>query len=433
MTAPCPFRPSHAGRSLRRAAMVAAAIVTVALIWRFAAPGTKTRAHTEPGAPPSESAETARVTLRADEPRALGITFAAVLRGPLERVVRSVGIVAFDESRLPTVTSKVEGWVEALTVDFTGEPVTRGQSLLSLYAPEIVTAQEELLLGLRLVGELQHGSEAARRSADDLVAASRRKLEHWDVSTGEIATLEANGTVSRTVSLRARATGFAVEKNVQVGQRVMPGDPLYRMADLRVVWVEGEIYERDLSLITPGGPVRASFTALPGVERQGSVSYIYPTVNGDTRTIRIRVALSNADLALRPGMYATLEFESPARTTLSIPRTAALVTGKRTLVFLKRSDGRFEPREVTLGTGTDERYEVLTGLAAGDTVVASGTFLLDAESNLGTMLGGMGGMPGMDMGPAPGGTTPPPKPRRDSSEPVPRQRGAPAPTTHQHE
>ena len=393
MTAPSPFRPLPTGRSLRRAAFLAAALATAALIWRFAAPGTTTHAHPEPGAEAAGSAETARVTLGADEQRAIGITFAVVLRDSLERVVRSVGIVAFDESRLTTVTSKVEGWVEALTIDFTGERVTRGQPLLSLYAPEIVTAQEELLLGLRLVGELQHGSEAARRSAEDLVAASRRKPAHWDVSSGEIAALEANGAASRTVSLRARATGFAVEKNVQVGQRVMPGDPLYRIADLRVVWVEGEVYERDLPLIIPGGLVRAAFTALPGIERRGRIAYVYPSVNGETRTIRVRVELSNADLALRPGMYATLEFESPGRTTLSIPRSAALVTGKRTLVFLKGPNGRFEPREVTLGAGTDERYEVLTGLAEGDTVVASGTFLLDAESNLGSMLGGMGGMP----------------------------------------
>jgi Cu(I)/Ag(I) efflux system membrane fusion protein len=192
----------------------------------------------------------------------------------------------------------------------------------------------------------------------------------------------------------------------------MPGDPLYKLADLRVVWVEGEVYERDLPLLRLGGQARASFTALPGVERRGRVGYIYPTVNNETRTVRVRVELANQDQALRPGMYATLEFEGPGRTVLSIPRSAALVTGKRTLVFLKRPDGRLEPREVILGAGTDDRYEVLAGLAVGDTVVASGTFLLDAESNLGTMLGGMGGMPGMDVAPAPAAPKPAiPKPR----------------------
>ncbi len=402
MTAPSPFQPLPSRRPLRIAALLAAALATAALIWRFAAPAPSLRGHRggAPAASPTPAAA-AQVTLGQGEQREIGITFAPVLRGRLEHVVRSVGIVAYDESRLSTVTSKVEGWVEALVIDFTGERVNRGQPLLSLYAPELVTAQEELLLGRRLLAALSNGSVDARRSAEDLVAASRRRLENWDVSPAEIATLETAGVPARTISLRARASGFAVEKLVQSGQRVMPGDPLYRLADLRVVWVEGEVYERDLSLLRLGGLVRAAFTALPGVERRGTVGYLYPTVNSETRTVRIRVEFANPDLALRPGMHATLEFESPGIVTLSIPRAAALVTGKRTLVFLKRPDGRFEPREVTLGAATDERYEVLAGLALGDTVVASGTFLLDAESNLGTMLSGMGGMPGMDMGPPP--------------------------------
>lgn len=430
MNGPSPFQPLHSRRLLRGAVLLAAVLLTGALLWRFAAPRVPAHpaVHPDP-AQAGASAATAQVTLGSSEQHDIGITFAPVLAGPLEQVVRSVGIVAFDESRLTTVTSKVEGWVESLSVAFTGERVRLGQPLLALYAPEIVTAQQELLLGLRLLAELSNGSEDARRAAQDLVGASRRRLEHWDVPAADIAALEARGTPSRTVLLRARATGFAVEKSVQAGQRVMPGEPLYRLADLRVVWVEGEVYERELPLLRLGGRARAAFTALPGVERRGRVGYIYPTVNSETRTIRIRVEFSNADLALRPGMYATLEFASPGKTTLSIPRTAALVTGKRTLVFLKSPDGRFEPREVTLGAGTDERYEVLAGLAVGDTVVASGTFLLDAESNLGTMLGGMGGMPGMGMGPAPtraDSGTKAPKPRGDTRKPR-------TPVTHQHE
>jgi Cu(I)/Ag(I) efflux system membrane fusion protein len=405
MTAPSPFEPSRSRRPLRIAGLLAATLATAALLWRFIpssarSPGSPSVAPATAGGGGSGAAP-AQVTLGPPEQRAIGITFAPVVHGPLEQVTRSVGIVAYDESRLTTITSKVEGWVEALTVDFTGQAVRRGQPVLTLYAPEIVTAQEELLLGLRLLGDLRNGSDDARRSAEEMVAASRRKLENWDVSASEIAALEGGGAPSRTVTLRARSSGFAVEKTVQAGQRVMPGDPLYRIADLRVVWVEGEVYERDLPLLRLGGGVRAGFAALPGVERRGRVGYIYPIVNADTRTVRVRIELDNGDQTLRPGMYATLEFEGPGRTTLSIPRSAALVTGKRSLVFLKRPGGRLEPREVTLGAGTDDRYEVLSGLALGDTVVASGTFLLDAESNLGTMLGGMGGMPGMDMTPAP--------------------------------
>jgi membrane fusion protein, copper/silver efflux system len=416
MNAPSLLGPRHSRRWLGGAALMAAALATGVLIRRFAAPAPATQQSAALSAAAGSAA--AKVSLGSDQQRGIGITFAPVIRAPLEQVVRSVGIVAFDESRLSTVSSKVEGWVEGLAVDFTGERVSRGQPLLSLYAPEVAAAQQELLLGIRLVDELKNGSEEARRAALELVAASRRKLANWDVPAAEIAALEAGGAPSRTVSLRARASGFAVEKSVQLGQRVMPGEPLYRLADLRVVWVEGEVYERDISLIRVGSRVLASFSALPGVERRGKVDYLYPTVDSDTRTVRVRVVFANADLALRPGMYATLEFESPGGLTLSIPRSAALVTGKRTLVFLKCPDGRFEPREVTLGTATDDRYEVRAGLVLGDTVVASGTFLLDAESNLGTMLGGMGGMPGMDVAPA---------------RPAPGAPKPPKPPTHQHQ
>ena len=405
-----PFHPARSQKWSRWAGLLAATAVTAILIRQFAAPPAPLPAASHAGGHSSPATATAgpgRVTLGGPDQRAIGITFAAVERAPLEHIVRSAGIVAYDETRVTTVTSKVEGWVESLTIDFTGEPVARGQSLLSLYAPEVVTAQQELLLGQRLVSELRNGEPAALRSAEEMVAASRRRLEHWDISPAEIAAVEAGGVPSRTVSLRARAPGFAVEKNVESGQRVMPGDPLYRVADLRVVWIEGAIYERDLPLIRSGAAARAEFTALPGVERTGKVSYIAPTVDPDTRTVRIRVEVANPDFTLRPGMYAALEVESLSRITLSIPRTAALITGKRTLVFLKRPGGRFEPREVTLGSSTDERYEVLSGLAAGDTVVASGTFLLDAESNLGTLLGGMGGMPGMDLAPPAPPVTPP--------------------------
>jgi Cu(I)/Ag(I) efflux system membrane fusion protein len=405
-----PFGPEHSRKWLRWSGLLAATALTGVLIWRFAAPPAAPPAASHAGhsGPAPAAAGAAQVTLGSPEQRAIGITFAPVESGPLGRVVRSAGTVAYDETRMTTVTSKVEGWVESLSIDFTGEQVARGQPLLSLYAPEIVTAQQELLLGKSLVDELRDGDPAARRSAEAMVAASRRRLEYWDVPAAEIAAVEASGVPSRTVSLRARTPGFAVEKNVEAGQRVMPGDPLYRVADLRVVWIEGAVYERDLPLIRTGAVVRAEFTALPGVERKGRVGYIGPTLDPDTRTVRIRVEVANPDFSLRPGMYAALEVESLSRTTLSIPRTAALVTGKRTLVFLKRPGGRFEPREVTLGSSTDERYEVLTGLAVGDTVVASGTFLLDAESNLGTLLGGMGGMPGMDLAPPAAPVAPPP-------------------------
>lgn len=403
MTHSSPFEPARPRRVLGWLLIAVAAVVTAVLIWRLAGRrGTVAPAagHDMAAMAPAGSADSAHtVTLGAAGQRLIGVTFAAVELAPVVRRVRTVGIVAYDESSLTSVTTKVEGFVERLRVDFTGQRVERGQILLDLYAPTVVAAQDELQLGHRLLRDLRGGTAEARRSAEDLIAASRRRLEYWDVPADVIARAESTETSVRTFPLRSPAAGFAIEKAVVAGQRVMPGDVLYRLADLRQVWIEGEVYERDLAAIRLGDPAEARFTALPGVVRRGTVAYLYPVVDADTRTARVRVALGNADLALRPGMYATLDVAGPARPVLSIPRSAALVTGQRTLVFLKRPDGRFEPREVTLGVPDDDRYEILAGLVPGDTVVASGTFLLDAESNLGTMLGGMGGMPGMDMAP----------------------------------
>jgi len=403
MTRPVPFQPARPRPWLGRLLIAIAAVATAALVWRFAGRSSATvspAGHQHDVATPPAGDTGRSVTLGPTDQRLIGVTFAPVESAPMTHRVRTVGIVSYDESGLTTVTTKVEGWVERLRVDFTGQRVERGQILLDLYAPTVVAAQEELLLGHRLLRELGAGTAEARKSAEELIAASRRRLEYWDVPAEVIARAESSGAPARAFPVRSEAAGFAIEKTVVAGQRVMPGDPLYRLADLRTVWIEGEVYERDLGAVRIGDAAEARFTALPGVVRHGTVSYLYPVVDANTRTARVRVALGNADLGLRPGMYATLEVAGPARPVLSIPRSAALVTGQRTLVFLKRPDGRFEPREVTLGVPDDDRYEVLAGLARGDTVVASGTFLLDAESNLGTMLGGMGGMPGMDMAPA---------------------------------
>jgi membrane fusion protein, copper/silver efflux system len=193
-------------------------------------------------------------------------------------------------------------------------------------------------------------------------------------------------------------SGFVVQKNVLQGQRVMAGDALYRLADLRSVWVEGDVFERDLSAVRLAQVVTAELDALPGRTRRGRITYIQPTLDPDTRTSRVRVELANHDLELKPGMYATLRWPGRgAASVLTVPRSAVIATGARTLVFLKRGDGMLEPRLVTVGSATADRIEILSGLSPGDTVVASATFLLDAESNLGALFGGMGNMPGMDM------------------------------------
>jgi multidrug efflux pump subunit AcrA (membrane-fusion protein) len=268
----------------------------------------------------------------------------------------------------------------------------------------LVAAQEELLLAKRLQRDVSEASGDAQRRATDLLLSARRRLAYLDIPDTVIAEIERTGDVRKTLTLRSPAAGYVLEKNVLPGQKIMAGEALYKVADLSTVWAEGEVFEQDLPSVRVGQSVTAEFQALPGEARTGRIAYVYPTVNPETRTVRLRVVLSNGDLRLKPGMYATIRIAGTERAAvLTVPRSAVLSTGERSIVFVRDAKGRLTPREVSLGMSNDERVEILRGLAAGETVVTSATFLVDAESNLGTALGGMGNMPGMDL-------TTPPKP-----------------------
>lgn len=401
-------RPSRRARRLGLAGMALgfAAAGGVAL-WttRARAPSRAPAGHAHEVSTESEGAMP--VTLGPRDQARIGVTFAPVLRGPLDYSVRTVAQVSYDETRVKAVAPLIEGWVDRLFVDFTGQTVRPGDPLFSIYSPMVVAAQQELVLAQRLGQNLSGGTPEASRNAQDLLESSRRRLAYWGVPRAEIERIERTGEVQRTVTLRSPYGGVVVEKGVLAGQRIMPGDVAYRIADLTRVWLEGEVFERDLPAVRLGVPVSAEFTALPGVIRQGKVTYVYPTVNPETRTARIRVELANPDLALKPGMYATIRFSAPTDTVLSVPRSAVLATGERNFVFVRSPEGRFVPHTVTLGTATDERVAVLSGLTIGDTVVRSGTFLMDAESNLGSLMGGMANMPGMDVTAPAGGDTAP--------------------------
>jgi len=347
------------------------------------------------------------VRVSPDAARRIGLTFATASAGPIVAEVRTVGQVTYDETRVKAIAPKIAGWVDHLYVDFTGREVRQGEPLLSIYSPMLVAAQEELLLALRLARDVENGTEEAKRSAGDLVASARRRLAYWDIPAEEVATLERSGTVTKTLTLRSPVQGVVVEKSVLAGQQIMEGQSLFQVADLSRVWVEGEIFERDLAFVRMGARVAVDLDAYPGEPRSGSVTYIYPTVDPTTRTTRIRVELSNPGLRLRPGMYATIRVPGAQRANIvSVPRSAVLATGKRVIAFVRLPDGMLEPREVVLGMTSDDRVEVVSGLKAGEVVVSSATFLVDAESNLGAAMGAMMNMPGMDMGAPPTTATP---------------------------
>ncbi|MEO8335045.1 MAG: efflux RND transporter periplasmic adaptor subunit [bacterium] len=375
-----------------------AAIAGVYVVTRaFDAPTTDTTGH-DHAAPAKEALSAQPVSLTTDQARRIGVTYATATLAPLETEVRTIGQVTFDETRLETITTKVDGFVERLLVNATGQPVSVGQPLLTIYSPMLVQAQEELLLAKQLKGDVADGSSDARRGAADLLLSSRRRLTYWDIPASDVAAIEQSGQVRKTLTLSSSVGGYVLLKNVVAGQRIMAGDLLYRVADLSTVWVEGEVFEQDLAKVRVGETVHADFQALPGDHRMGRIAYVYPTIDPDTRTARVRVVLPNNDMTLKPGMYATLRIVGAARAAaLTVPRSAVLSTGERSIVFVKGASGMLTPREVTLGATTDDRIEILRGLASGETVVASATFLIDAESNLGTALGGMGNMPGMEV------------------------------------
>jgi len=326
------------------------------------------------------------VVLDEEAARRIGVALSPVELRPLELSVRTVGTVAYDETRLATVSPKIEGWVEALHVDFTGSPVTAGEPLLEVYSPELVTAQEELILAARLAASAAPGRAA--ENATKLLESARRRLAYWDIPADDIARIEASGEPRKTLTLRAPATGIVVEKNVVRGDRIMPGMTLYRVADLESVWIEADVFEKDVALVAEGQDAVVTFEALPGRTFSGRVTYVYPTVSLRSRTARMRLELPTRGLPLKPGMYANIDLDvAPTEPTTVVPRSAVIDTGERTLVFVQETDGSLRPRRVTLGRSSGQLTQILEGVAVGELVVSSAAFLVDAESNLGTMTG----------------------------------------------
>jgi membrane fusion protein, copper/silver efflux system len=324
--------------------------------------------------------------------RSMGITIATAELAPVRRTLRTTGHVAYDETRLTTVSPKVGGFVERLHVDFTGQAVRRGQPLLEIYSPELVSAQEELLSAVRLEERLS-GSAApgvAGRSAG-LVESARRRLLLWDISPAQVERIERTGQVRRTLTLHAASSGFVVEKDVQAGQAVTAGMALYRLADLSTVWVEAAVYEQDLRLVSVGAPATVEIDAYPGERFAGRVSYVYPEVRAESRTTRMRVVLENPGGRIKPGMFATVVMDVPvSERAVLVPRDAVMRTGTHSMVFVEEHPGHYRMREVTVGVEAGASTQILSGLLAGDRVVARANFILDAESRL--MDGAMEGM-----------------------------------------
>ncbi len=331
-----------------------------------------------PGMPgmPAAPADTAGVPLNRTAAQRLGITFARATEQPVRSSIRAVGVLKYAEPNLVYVNARVSGWVERLYADYVGKRVEQGDPLLALYSPDLVSAQEEYLL--------------ARRLKDDTLAASARsRLGLWDVPADQIDSLEARGTVTRTLLLRAPRSGEVTEKMVIEGQAVRAGDNLFLIADRRLLWVDLAVFEQDAPAVRVAMPATIRVDAVPDHAFRGRVTFVYPQLDDRTRTLTVRVEVDNRRGELRPGMYATADLGTAGRRVVSVPVAAVLPTGTRDIVFVNRGDGRFAPREVRVGARGDSLVEIVAGLKAGDEVVASATYLLDSESNLSAAIQGL--------------------------------------------
>ncbi|MBI2379523.1 MAG: efflux RND transporter periplasmic adaptor subunit [Gammaproteobacteria bacterium] len=316
----------------------------------------------------------------------LGVTTAEVAARVLVRRVRAVGTVSVDERGLFTVAPRFEGWIEKLHVNETGKAVAAGQPLFEVYSPELVSAQEEYLLARAADGLV--GPERRGRLAE----AAGRRLANWGLAEADLAGLRREGQVRRTLPYRTPAGGVVLEKMAVEGMRFMPGEPLFRLADLATVWLIADIYEQDLAFVHPGQAATIRIDAFPGEDFAGRVSFVYPELKAETRTARVRFELDNPGGRLQPGQFARVELAAGhgGEPAVAVPEAAVLDSGQRQIVLVAFGEGLFEPREVRLGLLADGYYAVRTGLAEGERVVTRANFLIDAESNLKAALGSFG-------------------------------------------
>jgi len=340
------------------------------------------------------------ITLSPERRQLLGIRTEAVEKTSLKRSIRTVGRVAVDERRLHHIHTKYEGYVEHLHVDFTGKFVRRGEPLLSLYSPELVATQQEYLLAYRAQQRLgSSGIASVAQGGVDLLEAARQRLLFWDIRPADIASLEKSGQVMRTLDLYSDISGYVVQKMAFHGMRVTPADTLFDIADLSQLWVLADVYESDLPSVRIGMEGELSVPYLPGKTWKGPVTYIAPTVEEKTRTIKVRVEVDNADGTLKPDMYADVFLQTDLGEGPVVPESAVINAGDRRLVFLDLGEGRYQPREVRLGVKTEQGWQVLSGVKEGERVVTAANFLLDSESSLKAALSSMQ-TPAPDASPA---------------------------------
>lgn len=330
------------------------------------------------------------VKISAQKQQLIGVSTAKVERLPIQRTIRTVAQLQADETRIAHIHVKVNGWIDQVYVDFIGKLVKKGQPLFTLYSPDLVGTQREYLIARR--GQRSLGASPlpdVSRGADSLFEAARERLRLWDISDDQIQKLDETGEVMRTLTLYSPINGFVLDRKAFPQVAVNPDMDLYAVADLSTIWAAADVYQYEVPYVRVGQGARMTLDYLPGKSFLGKVSYIYPTVDPQTRTVKIRIEFANPGFALKPGMFSEVELRINYGTQIVVPLEAVLDSGTQQTVFVARDNGYFEPRQVQIGARLEDKLIVLDGLRPGETIVTSGNFLIDSESRLKSAMGGM--------------------------------------------
>ena len=330
------------------------------------------------------------VMISAEKQQLIGVRTGRVERQSLERTIRTTAQITADETKIAHVHVKVSGWIDKVFVDYVGQVVKKGQPLFTLYSPDLVATQEEYLIAKR--GEKYLGSSPFREVSDganSLLKASRDRLKLWDISDEQIKKLDETGEVSKYLTFYSPSTGFVTDRKAFPQTSVTPDTELYTISDLSTIWANADVYEYEVPYIHVGQPVELQLSYYPGRTWHGRVSYIYPTVDAQAHTLKVRIELPNPELELKPQMFADVQLKVNYGSKLVVPAEAVLDSGNEQIVFVVHEGGRFEPRRITMGPQFDNRIVVLSGLKLGEQIVVSGNFLIDSESRLKSAMGGM--------------------------------------------
>jgi Cu(I)/Ag(I) efflux system membrane fusion protein len=340
-----------------------------------------------------QAASAGQVKVSVEKIQKLGVKTEHAAMRSLDKTVRAAGRVEINERNIHSIAPKFEGWIEKLHVKTTGEPVKKGQALFDAYSPELVSAQREYAIAVQGVAALKDADSDARRSMQQLADASLQRLKNWDISESQIKELSESAMAKRSLTFHAShipVNGIVLEKKAFEGMRFMPGEMLYQIADFSSVWVIADIFEQDLALVKAGARAKVKINAYPGKEFEGAITYIYPSLKPETRTVPVRLEIANPQGLLKPAMFAQVEVPVGGKgKVLTVPVSAVIDSGTRQVVLVQAAPGRFEPRVVRLGSRGENHVEVQEGIAEGEEVVISANFLIDAESNLKAALGGL--------------------------------------------